>query len=129
MAKARSSSDTQTAVVHGEARVRPRERPGGLLLVEEGHAHEEPEHGTAKRFGQPRGVVHRPRDERPVGPEAAVGHEEVQVRMPVGARAMGLQTRDDADRTLPLAGQRAVASVTMRAATRAISPSRRRRHR
>jgi len=50
---------------------------------------------------------HRPRDDGPVGPEAAVGHEEVQVRMPVGARAVRLQTGDDADRERALAGERA----------------------
>ncbi len=42
-----------------------------------------------------------------VGPEAAVGHEQVQVRMPVGPRAMRLQTGNDANRELTLAGQRA----------------------
>ena len=42
-------------------------------------------------------VMDRPRDEGTVGSEAAVGDEEVQVRMPVGARAVRLQTGDDAD--------------------------------
>ena len=49
----------------------------------------------------------RPRDERPVGPEPAVGDEQVQVRMPVGARAMRLETRDDANGEVALTRQRA----------------------
>jgi len=86
--------------MHGEARVRPREPPGGLLLVEEVRPLEQPQHGAAERLGQARRVMHRPRDERPVGPEAAVGDEEMEVRMPVGPRAVRLQTGDDADRQL-----------------------------
>ena len=92
--------------MHVEARVRPREHPGGLVLVEERAAHEQPEHGAAERLGQARGVMHRPRDERAVGPEPAVGHEQVQVRMPVGPRAVRLQTVDDVDRELALTRQR-----------------------
>ena len=42
-----------------------------------------------------------------VGPEPAVGDEEMQVRMPVRTRAMRRQTRDDADRQIALAGERA----------------------
>ena len=41
--------------------------------------------------------MHRPRDDRPVGPAPAVGDEEMQVWMPVRTRAMRLQTRDEAD--------------------------------
>ena len=61
---------------------------------------------AAKRLGQPRGVMGRPRDERAVGPEAAVGDEQMQVRMPVGARTVRLQAGDDAHREFALAGQR-----------------------
>ena len=50
--------------------------------------------------------MRRPRDERPVGPEPAVGDEQMEVRMPVGARAVRLQAGDDAHRELALAGQR-----------------------
>ena len=45
--------------------------------------------------------------EAAVGPKSAVGHEPVQVRMPVGPRAVRLQTGDDADRELALTRQRA----------------------
>ena len=71
-----------------EPRVGPREHVGRLGRVEELKAHEEPEHGAAKRLRQARGVMGGPRDKRPVGPEPAVRDEQVQVRMPVGARAM-----------------------------------------
>ena len=71
--------------VHVKPGVRPGQHAGGLLLVEEFQPHEQPEHGAAKRFGQTRRVMDRPRDERPVGPEATVGHQEMEVRMPVGA--------------------------------------------
>jgi hypothetical protein len=50
-----------------ESGVRPREHVGGLVLVEEFEAYEEPEHGAA---------------------EAAVGHREMQMRMPVGAQPL-----------------------------------------
>jgi hypothetical protein len=101
-----------------------------LGQVEELEAHEEPEHGAAKRLGQPRRVMDRPRHERAVGPEPAVGDEQMQVGMPVGTRAVRLQAGNDADRE----GSRSpvsvrIAAVTGRAATRAISPSRRRRYR
>ncbi len=49
----------------------------------------------------------RPRDERPVASKATVSDERVQVRMPVGPRAMRLQTGNDTDGEFPLAGQRA----------------------
>ncbi len=85
--------------------MRPGEHPGGLILVEELQPHKQPEHRAAKRLGQPRGVVHRPRHEGPIRPEPAIGNQQVQMRMPVGARAMGLQAGDDPDREMPLAGQ------------------------
>ncbi len=59
--------------VHVEPRVRPGEHAGGLALVEQLQAHEEPEHGAPERLGQPGGVMHWPRDERPIRPKAAVG--------------------------------------------------------
>ena len=48
-----------------------------------------------------------PCDEGAVGPEPAVGDEEMEVRMPVGTRAGRLETRDDADRQVALPGERA----------------------
>ena len=48
-----------------------------------------------------------PRHERAVGPEPAVGDEQVEARMPVGTSAVHLQTGDDAHRKVPLAGVRA----------------------
>ena len=67
-----------------EARVGPRQHPGGLVLVKEGQAHEEPEHGAAERLRQTGRVMGGPDDKCAVGPNAAVGDEEVQMRMPVG---------------------------------------------
>jgi len=84
-------------------------------------------HGAAERLSQPRRVMGGPCDERSVASKAAVGDEQVQVRMPVGPRAVRLQARDDADGELALTRARRMAAVTVRAATRAISPSRRRR--
>ena len=45
-----------------------------MVFVDEFQPHEQPEHGAAERLGQARHVVRGPRHERPVGPEAAVGH-------------------------------------------------------
>ena len=94
-----------------EPRVRPREHARGLLRIEARQPHEQPEHGAAECLGQAGRVMGRPRDERPVGAEATVGDEQMQVRMPVGAltrqRAVRLQTRDDADRQVALTRQRA----------------------
>ena len=92
--------------VDAESGARPRQHAGGLVLVEQIQVDEEPEHGTAKRFGHTGRVVGRPRDERPVRPEAAVGDEQVPVRRPVGAGAMRWQTRDESHREVTLAGQR-----------------------
>ena len=92
--------------LHMEPRVRPGEHPRGLVLVEEVQPHEQPEHGAAERLGQPRGVVRGPR-KRPIGPEPAVRDEQMQVRIPVGARAVRLQAGDDADREVLLTHQRA----------------------
>ena len=66
--------------VHVEPRVRPGEHAGGLLLIKHLEAHEELEHRAAKRLGQPRGIVHRPRHEGAICPKAAVGDEQVQIR-------------------------------------------------
>jgi hypothetical protein len=65
-----------------------------LILVEEVPLDEEPEHGTAEGFGEPRSVVRGPPDEGAIGAEAAVGDDQMQVRIPVGERAVGLQDRD-----------------------------------
>ena len=43
--------------VHVEPGVWPRQHPGGLVLVEQLEAHEEPEHGAAERLRQPRRVM------------------------------------------------------------------------
>jgi hypothetical protein len=43
--------------------------------------------------------VRRPRHERPVPAEAAVGDDQVQMRMPVGAGAVGLEAVGRADST------------------------------
>ncbi|OBQ31858.1 MAG: hypothetical protein AN485_23020, partial [Anabaena sp. MDT14b] len=87
-----------------EPRVRPGEHAGGLLLIKQLEAHEEPEYGAAERLGQARGVVGGPGDEGAIQPEAAVGHEEVPVRMPVRPGAVRLQARDDPHGEVALAG-------------------------
>jgi len=46
--------------VHVEPRVRPGEHAGGLLLIKQLEAHEEPEYGAAERLGQARRVVGGP---------------------------------------------------------------------
>ncbi len=43
-----------------EPRVRPGEHAGGLLLIKQLEAHEEPEYGAAERLGQARRVVGGP---------------------------------------------------------------------
>lgn len=65
--------------------VRPHQHAGGLVLVEELAAHEEPEHGAAERLGQPHGVVRGPRHKRAIRLEPAVRDEQMEVRMPVGS--------------------------------------------
>ena len=84
----------------------PRQHPGGLGQVEAVQAHEEPKHGAAKRLGQARGVVRGPRHKRPIGPEPAVRDEPMPVRMPVGARAVRLETGHDPHQEVALTGQR-----------------------
>lgn len=91
--------------VHVEARVRPGEHPGGLVLVEELQPHEQPEDGAAQRFREAPGVMDRPRHERPVRPEPALGDQEVQGGMPVGARAVRLETGHDPHREVALTRQ------------------------
>ena len=87
--------------------MRPRQHARGLVFVEEFEPHEQPQHGAAERLGQPGGVLHWPRDERPIRPEAAVRDEEVPVRMPVRPGAVRLQAGDDPHGEVALAGQRA----------------------
>ncbi len=90
-----------------EPRVRPGEHAGGLRLIKQLEAHEEPEHGAAERLGQARRVVGGPCDEGAIQPAAAVGDEPVQVRMPVRAGAVRLQAGHDAHGEVALAGERA----------------------
>ncbi len=101
----------------------------GLVLVEQLQPHEQPQHGAAKRLGQPRGIVHRPRHGGAIWPEPAVGDEEMQMRMPI--RAQPCVSKHATIRTARSRSPVSVrmAAVTVRAATRAILPSRRRRYR
>ncbi len=85
--------------------MRPGEHAGGLVFIEQLQAHEQAEHGAAERLGQARRVVGGPGDEGAIRPEAAVGHEEVQVRMPVRPGAVRLPARDDPHGEVALAGQ------------------------
>ena len=74
-----------------EARVGPLEHPLSLILVEEAAADEEPEHGAAKGLAQGGAVIGRPAGpahEGAVGPESAVGDDEVEMGKPVGQRTM-----------------------------------------
>ena len=52
------------------------------------------------------GVVRGLRHEGAVGAEAAVGHQQMHVRVPVGQRPVGLDGPDDADREIGLPGER-----------------------
>ena len=65
-------------------------------------------HCAAKRFGRACRVVRGPRHEGSGPPEAAVGDEQVQVRMPVRTGAMGLQARDDTAGEVSLTDQRPI---------------------
>ena len=83
-----------------EARVRPLEHPLGLILVEEAAVHEQAEHGAAEGLAEGGAVVGGPAGpahEGAVGSEAAVGDDEMEMGMPVGQRAVGLETGDDPD--------------------------------
>ncbi len=95
------------AIVRVKPRVRPREHALGLVGVEEAAPHEQPEHGAPKRFGEGRRVVRGPGDERTIGAKAAVGHHHMHVRVPIRQRAVRLDARNDADREIGLARERA----------------------
>ena len=88
--------------VQVEAGVRPRAYPGGLRLVEQRQAREQPEHGAAERFGESRRVVRAPRDERPVAEDTMVTSGFISRVMPaVSCRAIATSDRDaDADVSL-----------------------------
>jgi len=86
--------------------MRPRQHARGLVLVEQLQPHEQPQHGAAKRLGQTRGIVHRPRHEGAIWPEPAIGHEAMQLRMPVRPGAVRLQARHDTHGEVALARQR-----------------------
>ncbi len=95
------------AGVDMKARVGPLEHARGLVLREEAAAHEEPEYRPPERFRQPGGVMSRsprPAHEGPVGPEPAIGDNQVEMGMPMGEGAVGLEAGDDPDRQIRLAG-------------------------
>jgi len=83
------------------------EEPGEEQLRVQGHCagrgpvrREEREYAAAEGLAQGGAVVCRPAGpahEGAVGPEAAVGDDEMQMGMPVGQRAVGLETGDDSD--------------------------------
>ena len=116
--------------VHVEPGVRPRQHPGGLILVEAVEAHEHAEHGAAERLRQPGGIVRGPRHTK-----VPSGRKPPSVTRRC---AWGCQLAREPcvcqHAMIPTARSRSpvsvrMAAVTMRAATRAISPSRRRRYR
>jgi len=92
-------------VVHTEARVGPGEHRRGVLALEQAPAHEEPEHGAAERLRELGPVVRGPRHEGAVGPEAAAGGNQMNVRVPVRQRAVGLDAAHDPDRERRLSCQ------------------------
>lgn len=112
------------AVVHVEARVRPGEHPGRCVAIEQFAAHEQPEHRAAERFGEGRDVVQRQADERPIGPEPAIGDEHMQMPVPVGEGAVGLDRGDNAHRETRSPTVARMNAVRVQAATRESSPSR-----
>ncbi len=89
--------------MHVKPRVRPGEHAARRLGVEEAAPHEPREHRAAERFGERGDVVERQLHERAVGPKAAVGDQQVEVRMPVGQGAVRLDRGDDADGEVALA--------------------------
>jgi hypothetical protein len=88
-------------------RVGPLEHPLGLVVVEEAAAHEEPKHGPPEGLRERGGVMPRPprpAHEGPIGPEAPIGDDQLEMRMPVGKRAVSLEAGDDSDAEVRLAG-------------------------
>jgi hypothetical protein len=73
-----------------ESRVRPGEHALSRLDIQELTLDEHLEYRAAERFGQGRDIVQRQPDEGTIGPEAAVGDQHMEVGMPVGERAVGL---------------------------------------
>ena len=64
-------------------RVRPLEHGLDLVLVEQRPPRKQPQHRAPERLGQPGGVVHGPRDKRPIRAEAPVGDEHLVGGQPV----------------------------------------------
>ncbi len=130
-ARSRGGRKGAIALRHPDGRIdvepggRRGKHAGGLFLAEECEANKQPEHGAAERFRQPRRVIGWPRHECAVWPEAAVGHAEIQVRMPIGAGTMRLHAGDvPAVSSRPPDSMR-IEAETVRAATWASPPGRR----
>jgi hypothetical protein len=70
--------------------VRPGEHALRCLDIHELTFDEQLEHSTAERLGERGDIMQRQPDERTVGPEPAIGDEQVEVEMPVGQRAVRL---------------------------------------
>ncbi len=68
------------------------------LEIHEFPAHEQTQHRPSKGLGECCDIVQRQRHERAVRPEPAIGHQQMEVRVPVCQGAVGLDRCDDADR-------------------------------
>ena len=94
-------------VMDVEARVGPVEHGVDGVVGEELAACEGAEQGAAKGLGQDVVLMEAEVQEGAVGPEEAVGDQEVEMRMPVSERAKGLDGTDDAGDAIGLAQRRA----------------------
>ncbi len=77
-------------VVHMESRVRPREHALSCLDIHQLAFDEQLENRAAEGLGERGDFVEGQVEERAVRTEAAVGDKQVQMRMPVGERSVGL---------------------------------------
>ncbi len=82
--------------MHVKPRMRPGEHAVGRLDIHEFPAHEQTQHRPSKGLGECGDIVQRQRDEGAVRPEPAIGHQQMQVRVPVDQGAVGLDRGDDA---------------------------------
>ena len=75
-------------VMQVKSRMRPGEHALRRLDIHEFPAHKQTQHRPSKRLGEYCDIVQRQRHERAVRPESAIGHQQVEVRVPVGQGAL-----------------------------------------
>ena len=73
-----------------KSRVRPGEDALRLLDIHEFPAQEQTQHRPSEGLGECCDIVQRQRHEGAVRPEPAIGHRQMEVRVPVGQGAVGL---------------------------------------